>query len=95
VGPELKLRNYSERKQFWTFKVQKVIVVLQMELLRSDSRLGSLIILSGMVHTRGESPQEELGDIWTLLNDLGFSLYATPSVCCVVAISDIRKKSEM
>ena len=30
-----------------------------------------------------------------LLNDLGFSLYAVPSVCHVVATSDGRKKSEM
>ena len=29
-------------------------VELQMELLRGDSRLGSLIILSGMIHTRVE-----------------------------------------
>ena len=36
-----------------------------MELLRSDSRLGSLIILSGMVHTKGESLQDGLGDMWT------------------------------
>jgi len=47
VGPELK--NYSERKPFglWSAKWNG----LQMELLRSDSRLGSLIILSGVVHT--------------------------------------------
>jgi len=31
-------------------------------------------------------------DLW---NDLGFSLYAVPSVCCVVATSDDGKKSEM
>jgi len=30
-----------------------------------------------------------------LLNDLGFSLYAVPFVCCVVATSDKRKKSEI
>ena len=29
-----------------------------------------------------------------LLNDLGFSLYAVPSICCIVATSD-GKKSEM
>jgi len=29
-------------------------VEMQMELLRSDSKLGSLIILSGAVHTRVE-----------------------------------------
>ena len=31
-------------------------------------------------------------DLW---NDLGFSLYAAPSVCHVVATSDDREKSEM
>ena len=48
----LELKNYSERKLFglWSTKWNG----LQMELLRSDSRLGSLIILSGMVHTRVE-----------------------------------------
>jgi len=55
---------------------------LQAELLRSDSRLGSLIILSGMVHTGVEVHRM---DLW---NDLGFSLYAAPSVCHVVATSD-------
>ena len=28
-------------------------------------------------------------------NDLSFSLYAVPSVCCVVATLDDRKKSEI
>ena len=36
-----------------------------MELLRSNSRLGSLIILSDMVFTGDESPQDWLGDVWT------------------------------
>ena len=40
-------------------------VVLQTKLLRSDSRLGSLIILSGAVHTEGESLQDGLRDIQT------------------------------
>ena len=31
-----------------------------MELLKSNSRLVSLIILLGMVYTRGESPQDGL-----------------------------------
>ena len=30
-----------------------------------------------------------------LLNNFGFSLYAAPSVCYVVAISENRKKSKM
>ena len=40
-------------------------VVLWIELLRSDSRLASLIILSDMVYTEGESLWNRLGDIWT------------------------------
>ena len=60
-----------------------------MELLRSDSRLGSLIILSGAVHTGVEVHRMNL---W---NNLGFSLCAAPSICCMVATSDNRKKSEM
>ena len=35
-------------------------IVLQIELLKSNSRLGSLIILLGVVHTRDESPQDRL-----------------------------------
>jgi len=30
-----------------------------------------------------------------LLNNLGFSLCVVPSVCCMVATSDNRKKSKM
>ena len=40
-------------------------IILQMELLRSDNRLGSLIILLDAVHTRGESLQDGLRDVWT------------------------------
>jgi len=50
-----------------------------MELLRSDSRLGSLIILSGAVHTRGESLQEGLGDVQTCRMTLA-SAYV---LCCL------------
>ena len=59
VGLELKLRNYDKRKPFLDFENREI--VLQMELLRSNSRLGSLIILSGIVHTGGESLQDGLG----------------------------------
>ena len=62
-----------------------------MELLRSDSRLGSLIILSGMVHTGGESLQKYIN----LQNDLGFSLYTALFDCCIVPTSDKGKKSEI
>ena len=37
---------------------------------------------------QGGSPQNGLGDEQTLWNDLGFSLCAAPSVCCMVATSD-------
>ena len=60
-----------------------------MELLKSDSRLVSLIILSSIVHTRVEVYRM---DLW---NDLGFSLYIVLPVCCIVTTSDNRKKSEM
>ena len=60
-----------------------------MELLKSDSRLVSLIILSSIVHTRVEVYRM---DLW---NDLSFSLCTVLSVCHIVATSDNRKKSEM
>ena len=60
-----------------------------MKLLRSNNRLGSLIILSGAVHTGVEVCRM---DLW---NNLGFSLCAVPSVCYIVATSDDGKKSEM
>jgi len=46
-------------------------------------------IMSGTVHTRVEVYRM---DLW---NDLGFSLYVVPSVCCMVATSDNRKKSKI
>ena len=45
--------------------------------------------MSGMVYTGVEVRRI---DLW---NDLGFSLCAAPSVCCMVATSDNRKKFEM
>ena len=60
-----------------------------MELLRSNSRIRSLMILSSVVHTWVEVHKI---DLW---NDLGFSLYATLSVCYVVATSDDREKFEI
>ena len=68
------------------FEVQICKVELQVELLRSDSRLVSLIILSGTVHTGVEVHRM---DLW---NDLGFSLCAMLSVCCMVTTSDEGKK---
>ena len=52
-------------------------------------------ILSGTVHIRGESPQDWLEDVWTCLNDLGFSLYTILSICYVVVTSDGKMKFEM
>ena len=62
---------------------------MQTKLLRSDSRLESLIILSGAVHTGVEVCRM---DLW---NNLGFSLCAAPSVYHMVATSDDGEKSEM
>ena len=50
-----------------------------MELLRSDSRLGSLIILSVTVHTGGKSLQDRLRDVWTCRMTLA-SAYV---LCCL------------
>ena len=46
------------------------------------------------VHTGGESLQSRLRytDLW---NNLGFSLCAVLSVCCMIATSEKRKKSEI
>ena len=41
---------------------------------------------------QGGSLQNGLRDEQTLWNDLGFSLCAAPSVCCVVATSDKGEK---
>ena len=46
-------------------------------------------IMSGTVHTRVEVHRM---DLW---NNLGFSLCAALSVCCMVATSDVGKKSEL
>ena len=42
-----------------------------------------------------ESSQEWTQRCVDLWNDLGFSLYAALSICCMVATSDNREKSEM
>jgi len=56
-------------------------------------KIGGLV--SGIVHTGGESPQEWTQRCVNLWNNLGFSLCAVPSVCCMVATSDDRKKSKI
>ena len=53
-----------------------------MELFRSNSRLRSLIILSGMVHTRGESLQDGLRDMWTC----GMTLASAYVLYCLSAV---------
>ena len=58
-----------------------------MELLRSNSRLGSLIILLDMVHTRMKVYKMNL-EMCGLWNDLDFSLCTVLFVCHIVAISD-------
>ena len=50
--------------------------------------------ISGAVHTRNKSLWDWLRNV-NLWNDLDFSLYAMLSVCCMITISDKRKKSEM
>ena len=45
------------------FALWSTRVILQMELLRSNSKLGSLIILSGIFHTGDESLQDDLEDV--------------------------------
>ena len=52
-------------------------------------------MLSGVVYTGGESPQDRLWRCVDLWNDLSFSLYAMLSICCMVVTSDDRKKSKM
>ena len=47
------------RESYFELEVQSK-VDLQTELLRRNSRLGSLIILSGAAHTGGESLQDRL-----------------------------------
>ena len=76
------------------FELEVQEVVLQIELLRSDSRLRSLIILSGVVHT-GVKVCKMNSEICRLMSNLSFNLCAILSVCCVVIISGNRKKSEM
>jgi len=76
VGPELK--NYSEMKPFglWSVKWNG----LQMELLRSNSRLGSLIILSGAVHTGVEVRRID-SEMSGLVEQPWFQL-----MCCTVCL---------
>ena len=52
-------------------------------------------LLLGVVHTKAESLQDGLGDMQSLLNDLGFSLCTVPPVCHIVVTLDNKKKSEM
>ena len=48
-----------------------------------------------MVHTKGKSLQDWLGDIANLWNDLGFSLCTTLSDCYIVITLDKGKKSKI
>ena len=51
--------------------------------------------MSGAVYTRSESPQEWTQRYVDLWNDLGFSLCAVLSVCCMITTSNDREKSKM
>ena len=82
------------RESYFELEVQSK-VDLQTELLRRNSRLGSLIILSGAAHTGGESLQDRLWRCVDLWNNLSFSLYAMLSIYCMVVTLDNRKKSKM
>ena len=50
----------QQEEAIWTLKCEFSKVELQVELLRNDSRLGSLIILSGAVHTGVEVHRMDL-----------------------------------
>ena len=65
-----------------------------MKLLKSNSRLGSLIILLGVVHTEVEVHRMD-SEISGLVEHLGFSLCAILSVCYVAATSNDGKKSKI
>jgi len=72
VELELKLRSYSERKLFWALECESCFEDETMiedfsrqNCLEAIADLVSLIILSNMVHTRGESLQDGVGDAWT------------------------------
>ena len=65
-----------------------------MKLLKSNSRLGSLIILLGVVHTKVEVHRMD-SEISGLVEHLSFSLCTIPSVCYVAATSNDGKKSKM
>ena len=49
------------------------------------------MLVSGTVHTGGESLKSGLGDVQTLWNYLSFSLCAMLSVCYVVTASDGKR----
>ena len=63
------------------FEVQICKVELQAELLRSNSRLGSLIILSDMVHTRVEVYRMDL-EMGKLVERPWLQL-----ICCAICLS--------
>jgi len=88
VEPELK--SYSKRKPFrlWSAKYK---VELQTELLRSNSRLGSLIILSGTVYTGVEVCRMDL-DLW---NDLSQIRYSLVVILELNGVSEVQYKDVM
>jgi len=97
----LELKSYGEMKPFglevWGNGLQTELWqrILQAELLRSNSKLGSLIILSDIVYTGVEVCRIDSEISRLIKNNLGFSLCAAPSVCHVITTSDVGKKSEI
>ena len=63
-----------------------------MELFRSNSKLGSLIILSDIVHTGDKSLQDRLRDIWTYRTTLA-SAYALHYLSAIWLQLQIRERS--
>ena len=82
--------NYS----YWYFLSSIIITFLywtSRTLFSSNITTSEYLICD----TEAKSLQDELKDVWTLLNDLGFSLCAALPICYVVTTSDNKKKSKM
>ena len=74
------------------FYVIKLVPISEDPILKRCSKPPLNLISIRHSSHQGESPQNGLGDEWTLWNDLGFSLYAAPSVCHMVTTSDEGEK---
>ena len=86
--------SISCRSEFDATLLVEIITPLLSVYMKSAQTL-DLILLCQAWFTLGWKSTgwtQRWADLW---NDLGFSLCAVPSVCCVVATSDDGKKSEM